>query len=82
MIATLAENEYFFKSYGLTNALVPEILHAQGVTTELKNTVTLTLEKEGTTLLLCSQYTEAWYFNFKITIRYVELIIACVIFES
>ncbi len=41
------ENDYYFKAYGISNALVPEILHAQGITNELKTELKLTLEKEG-----------------------------------
>jgi len=44
-----AENDQFFKSSGLTYLGVPEILHAQKVTRELKKTVTLTLIKDGKT---------------------------------
>lgn len=42
-----AENDQFFKAYGLRFLCIPEVLHAQGVAKELKNTVTLTLEKDG-----------------------------------
>ncbi|MCO6491943.1 MAG: tetratricopeptide repeat protein [Phaeodactylibacter sp.] len=42
-----AENDQFFKAYGLSYLGIPEVLHAQGVTSELKNAVTLTLEKGG-----------------------------------
>lgn len=42
-----AENEQFFKAYGLDMLLTPEALHAQGVTKSLKKTVTLTLERDG-----------------------------------
>lgn len=44
-----AENDQFFKSYGLRYALIPEILHAQGITQEVKKTITLSLEKEDGT---------------------------------
>jgi tetratricopeptide (TPR) repeat protein len=43
------ENEQFFKAYGPGMLGVPEILHAQGATKELKKTVTLSLEKDGKT---------------------------------
>jgi tetratricopeptide (TPR) repeat protein len=42
-----AENEQYFKAYGLDFLSVPEALHAQGVTTQLKQTVTYTFEKGG-----------------------------------
>lgn len=41
------ENEQFFKAFGLTYLGTPEVLHAQGVTAELQETITLTLEKDG-----------------------------------
>lgn len=41
------ENEQFYKAYGLAYLAIPEILHAQGVTSTLKKSVTLTLEKAG-----------------------------------
>ena len=42
-----AENDQYFKGYGLNFLNVPEVLHAQGVIKELKNTITFTLEKDG-----------------------------------
>lgn len=44
-----AENDQFFKGYGLSYLGITEILHAQGVTKKLKNEVTFTLEREGKT---------------------------------
>ncbi|MGB3152972.1 MAG: hypothetical protein WBB06_00105, partial [Chitinophagaceae bacterium] len=44
-----AENEQFFKAYGLDFIAIPEALHAQGITKELKTTVTYTFEKDGKT---------------------------------
>jgi tetratricopeptide (TPR) repeat protein len=44
-----AENEQFFKSYSLDLLTIPEALHAQRVTKDLKTTVTYTLEKDGKT---------------------------------
>ena len=44
-----AENEQFFKAYGGNDLLVPEVLHAQGVTETLKNKITFKVEKEGKT---------------------------------
>ncbi len=44
-----AENEQFFKSYSLDLLTIPEALHAQRVTKELKTTVTYMLEKDGKT---------------------------------
>ncbi|MEQ1677536.1 MAG: tetratricopeptide repeat protein [Chitinophagaceae bacterium] len=42
-----AENEQYFKGYGLDFLTIPEALHAQGVAKELKTTVTYTFEKDG-----------------------------------
>ncbi|MCE2612197.1 tetratricopeptide repeat protein [Flavobacteriaceae bacterium D16] len=42
-----AENDQFVKAYGIHYLTFPEFLHAQGVMSELKNTISLTLEKEG-----------------------------------
>lgn len=41
------ENDMYFKGYGLDFLLIPEALHAQGVTKELRKTVTYTFEKNG-----------------------------------
>ena len=43
-----SENDQFFKAHGLYYLAMPEVLHAQGVTEELKETITLTLEKNDT----------------------------------
>ncbi|MHC4990479.1 MAG: S41 family peptidase [Planctomycetota bacterium] len=43
-----AENDQFFKANGLGFLRIPEVLHAQGVTPELDNEITLTLERNGT----------------------------------
>lgn len=42
-----AENDQYFKAYGLTFLGIPEVLHAQGVAKTLKKDITLTLEKGG-----------------------------------
>ena len=42
-----AENDQFFKAYGVLYAQSPEILHAQGITEELQQSVTMTFEKDG-----------------------------------
>jgi len=42
-----AENEQYFKAYGINFVRIPEVLHAQGVMDKLKKEVTLTLEKDG-----------------------------------
>ncbi len=42
-----AENEYYFKRYGLRFLTVPTVLHAQGVVPEYTKNISLTLEKEG-----------------------------------
>jgi tetratricopeptide (TPR) repeat protein len=41
------ENEQYFKAFGLRFVTVPAVLHAQGVTSKLTETITMTLEKEG-----------------------------------
>jgi tetratricopeptide (TPR) repeat protein len=46
------ENDQYFKAFALTYLGTPEILHAQGVTATLQETITLTLEKEGKTFEL------------------------------
>lgn len=43
------ENDQYFKGYGLDFLTIPEALHAQGVTKELKSTITYTFEKGGKT---------------------------------
>ena len=43
------ENEQYFKAYGLDFLLIPEALHAQGITKTLKKTITLQLERDGKT---------------------------------
>ncbi|XLS27395.1 S41 family peptidase [Flavobacteriaceae bacterium M23B6Z8] len=42
-----AENSQFFKAYGINYLGYPAVLHAQGITKTLQNTITLTLEKNG-----------------------------------
>lgn len=44
-----AENDQFFKAYGLNYLGIPEVLHAQKIMTELKPEVILTLKKGGFT---------------------------------
>jgi hypothetical protein len=44
-----AENDQFFKGYGLKYLSFPEVLHAQGVTKELQKEVIFTLQKDGET---------------------------------
>lgn len=44
-----AENDQFFRAYGMSYLGCPEILHAQAVTPELLSDITLTLEKNGKT---------------------------------
>lgn len=41
------ENDQYFKAYGLDHMVIPESLHAQHVTKELKKTITYTFEKDG-----------------------------------
>ena len=42
-----AENDQYFKGYGLRFLTVPAILHAQGITKNLQQEVSLSLEKDG-----------------------------------
>ncbi|NNF42593.1 MAG: hypothetical protein HKN62_06020 [Phycisphaerales bacterium] len=42
-----AENDQFFKAHGVGTLRIIEYLHAQGVLSELKHDVTLTLERDG-----------------------------------
>ncbi|MEM7381138.1 MAG: hypothetical protein AAF361_08055 [Bacteroidota bacterium] len=42
-----AENTQFFKGYGINHLTIPEVLHAQGITDKLQNSVELSLEKNG-----------------------------------
>lgn len=44
-----AENDQFFKSFGISSLGIPEVLHAQKITSQLKKSISLTLEKEGKT---------------------------------
>lgn len=44
-----AENDQYFKAYGLNFLRIPEVLHAQGIIPELSDTVEFTLEKDGAT---------------------------------
>ncbi|MEO0527434.1 MAG: tetratricopeptide repeat protein [Bacteroidota bacterium] len=47
--AVNSENEQYFKAFGINYLRIPEVLHAQGITDKLENSVTLTLSKDGTT---------------------------------
>ena len=42
-----AENDQYFKGYGLRFLTVPAVLHAQGVTATLEQEISLDLEKDG-----------------------------------
>jgi len=42
-----AENDQYAKGYGLSYLNYPEVLHAQGLTDELKKDIVFTLEKDG-----------------------------------
>ncbi len=42
-----SENDQFFKAYAGLYMVIPEVLHAQGITKELKKTIALKLEKDG-----------------------------------
>lgn len=41
------ENDQYFKAYGMRFATLPTVLHAQGVSSKLKNEIEFTLEKNG-----------------------------------
>ena len=41
------ENEQFFKAYAGLYMVIPEVLHAQGITETLKQNISLSLEKDG-----------------------------------
>jgi len=43
------ENEQYFKAFGLNYLKFPEVLHAQKITSTLKSSIELTLEKDGKT---------------------------------
>jgi len=42
-----AENDQFFKAFGINYLRIPEVLHAQGIIQELSTTVEYTLEKDN-----------------------------------
>eukprot|EP00747_Dinoflagellata_sp_TGD_P188009 gnl/TRDRNA2_/TRDRNA2_46311_c0_seq1.p1 gnl/TRDRNA2_/TRDRNA2_46311_c0~~gnl/TRDRNA2_/TRDRNA2_46311_c0_seq1.p1 ORF type:complete len:549 (-),score=9.60 gnl/TRDRNA2_/TRDRNA2_46311_c0_seq1:43-1689(-) len=44
-----SENDQFFKAYAFLYLMSPEVLHAQGITSKLSDSVDLTLEKNGKT---------------------------------
>lgn len=44
-----AENDMYFKAFGMVYLSIPEVLHAQGIIKEYGMNVTLTLEKDGKT---------------------------------
>jgi len=43
-----AENDQYFKAFGINYLCIPEVLHAQGITKELKTNVSMTFELNGT----------------------------------
>ena len=43
------ENDQYFKAFGLNYLKFPEVLHAQRITSTLKSSIELTLEKDGKT---------------------------------
>jgi len=47
--AVPAENDQYFKAFGMVYLTIPEVLHAQGIMKTYKQNVTLTLEKDGKT---------------------------------
>ena len=44
-----SENDQYFKAYGMDHITIPEALHAQRISKELKQSVTYTFEKDGKT---------------------------------
>jgi len=44
-----SENDQYFKAFGINYLRIPEVLHAQGISNELSDTVELTLKKNGET---------------------------------
>ncbi|TLF45295.1 S41 family peptidase [Maribacter aurantiacus] len=44
-----AENSQYFKSYGINYLTIMEVLHAQGITNDLKSSIEFTLERNGET---------------------------------
>ena len=44
-----SENDQYFKAYGMDHITIPEALHAQKISKELKQSVTYTFEKDGKT---------------------------------
>lgn len=44
-----SENDQYFKAYGMDHITIPEALHAQKISKELKQSVTYTFEKNGKT---------------------------------
>lgn len=57
-----AENVQYFKSYSLDLLTIPEALHAQRITKELKTNVTYTLERDGKTFDLAITAVSAFRF--------------------
>ncbi|WP_343486285.1 tetratricopeptide repeat protein [Allomuricauda sp. d1] len=64
-----AENSMFYDAYGLDHLMIPEILHAQGITTSLNTKITLTLKKEDGTF----DYTVDAIKNLDIPLKYGEI---------
>ena len=44
-----SENDQYFKAYGMDHITIPEALHAQKISKELKQSITYTFEKDGKT---------------------------------
>lgn len=42
-----AENDQYFKAYGISYLTIPEVLHAQGITKTLQENITMQIEKDG-----------------------------------
>jgi tetratricopeptide (TPR) repeat protein len=56
-----AENDQYFKAYGLDFMAIPEALNAQGISKELKTNVTYTFEKDGKTFEQTLEAKEAFH---------------------
>ncbi|PHN08280.1 hypothetical protein [Flavilitoribacter nigricans] len=57
-----AENDFYFRAYGLHLLGNPAVLHAQGITDELRSEITLKLEKDGKTFDLSFRGMETDHF--------------------
>ncbi|RDY57900.1 hypothetical protein DX873_17275 [Flagellimonas nanhaiensis] len=63
------ENEQYFKAYGLIYLTIPEVLHAQGITSTLKRTITFKLLTSNHVTIEVSFGSEKWS-NTQNNVRY------------